>query len=128
MNIVRIAAAFAVLIGSLTILSGGIAIFGGTSIQEELGNVVPLVLWFNFASGFAYVLAGIGLWAGKHWSVWFSAAITIAIFCAWIVLGMRIAGGGLYEMRTIGAMLFRFICWLAISWIAIRHIGWKSPI
>ena len=55
-----VAAAVAVIFGLLTIVSGGRAIFGGV----DMGAVVPFVLWFNFGAGFAYVLAGIGLWRG----------------------------------------------------------------
>jgi len=55
-----ITAAVATVFGLLTIVSGGRALFGGV----DMGAAVPFVLWFNFLAGFAYVLAGIGLWRG----------------------------------------------------------------
>ena len=53
-----IIAGVAVVFGLATVISGGRALFGGA----DMGAVVPVVLWFNFMTGFAYLLAGIGLW------------------------------------------------------------------
>ena len=51
----------AVVFGVSTIISGGRALFGGTAAREAMGNAVPFVLWFNFAMGFLYIIAGAGL-------------------------------------------------------------------
>jgi hypothetical protein len=48
--------------GLLTIKSGGTILFGEDAAREAAGNYVPFVLWFNFLAGFAYVIAGAGLW------------------------------------------------------------------
>lgn len=56
--LLRPTAVLATLFGALTVLSGGRALFGGS----DMGDVVAFVLWFNFLAGFAYVIAGIGLW------------------------------------------------------------------
>lgn len=68
------AAAVAVIFGLLTVLSGGRALFGGA----DMGAVVPFVLWFNFLAGFAYVLAGLGLWYRSSWSIGLSVSIALA--------------------------------------------------
>ncbi len=52
----------AVAFGLLTIKEGGTILFGGEAARAAAGNYVPFVLWFNFLAGFAYVVAGIGLW------------------------------------------------------------------
>lgn len=78
-----IAAAVAVIFGLLTIVSGGRALFGGV----DMGAVVPFVLWFNFLAGFAYVLAGIGLWRGAGLAPMLSLGIalaTVAVFAAFL--------------------------------------------
>ena len=48
--------------GLLTIKSGGAILFGNDAARDAAGNYVPFVLWFNFLAGFAYVIAGAGLW------------------------------------------------------------------
>ena len=48
--------------GLLTIKEGGTILFGGDAARASAGNYVPFVLWFNFLAGFAYVVAGAGLW------------------------------------------------------------------
>jgi hypothetical protein len=68
------AALFAIAFGLLTIASGGLALFGGV----DMGAVVPFVLWFNFAAGFAYVAAGVGLWRGAGWATVLSLLIAVA--------------------------------------------------
>ena len=51
---------------------------GGPAERAAAGNIVPFVLWFNFIAGFAYVIAGCGLFLWKHWAAVLSAAIAIA--------------------------------------------------
>ena len=71
---VIVAAVVAIVFGLVTIISGGRALFGGA----EMGAVVPFVLWFNFAAGFAYVVAGFGLWYRASWAVGLSILIAVA--------------------------------------------------
>lgn len=108
---VRIAAVVAVVFGVLTVVSGGVVLFGGA----DMGAVVPFVLWFNFLAGFAYVAAGMGLWFGRRWS-WF---LSMAIFAATLIVVMAFAvftlQGGAFEPRTVGALLLRTVTWAAIS-------------
>ena len=92
-RIVRIASAVAMIFGGLTILSGGLALFGGGTTRTLFGDVVQPVLWFNFLSGFAYILTGAGTQAGKHWSVWLSVTVFVLILFAGVVLGLHIVGG-----------------------------------
>lgn len=65
----RIAEGVAIVFGLLTIVSGGRALFGGPATEAAVGNAVPFVLWFNFLSGFVYVMAGIGIAMGRRWAV-----------------------------------------------------------
>ncbi|MCE7986983.1 MAG: hypothetical protein DYG89_37900 [Caldilinea sp. CFX5] len=110
----------AVLFGLLTIVSGGRTLFNAEA-QQLAGNIVPFVLWFNFLAGFAYVIAGGGLWFRQRWALWLSfaiAAVTLLVFAAF---GLQIGSGGSYEMRTVGAMSLRALVWLMISVVAYRN-------
>jgi hypothetical protein len=109
-------AVVAVVFGLLTIFSGAAALFGGA----EMGDVVPFVLWFNFLAGFAYVVAGIGLWRGADWGRWLSiliAGATAVVFLAFLAHALL---ENPYEMRTLGAMILRLIVWIAIAFTAHR--------
>ena len=111
-----IAAAVAVIFGLLTIVSGGRALFGGV----DMGAVVPFVLWFNFLAGFAYVLAGIGLWRGADWAPMLSLAIAAATAAVFAVFLWHVGTGGAWEGRTMGAMVLRTGVWIAIALLALR--------
>lgn len=111
----RIAAGIAIVFGALTIFSGGQALFGGPAAQAAAGNAVPFVLWFNFLSGFVYVLAGVGIALRQPWGGTLSTALALAIVAVFVVLGWHVVRGGAYEMRTVGAMILRAAVWIAIA-------------
>ncbi len=49
----------AVLFGLMTLKGGGGVLFGDEAARIAAGKYVPLLLWFNFLSGFVYIAAGI---------------------------------------------------------------------
>ncbi|MBT6096544.1 MAG: hypothetical protein HOH04_16785 [Rhodospirillaceae bacterium] len=110
---------FAGLFGIISIVSGGSVLFGGGAVRDVAGDYVPFVVWSNFLAGFGYVAVAIGL---RQWLAWvtpvviFVAALTIATSFA---LGIHIAMGGEYEVRTIGAMALRSLFWLSVA-LAVR--------
>ena len=113
---VLIAALFAILFGSMTILSGGYVLFGGEEARSAAGAVVNYVLWFNFLAGFAYVLVGIGLLLRWRWTYPLALAVltgTLAVFLAFL---LHVLTGGAYELRTLAALIFRTS---VLGWIAV---------
>lgn len=124
----KTAAGVAIVFGVLTILSGGRVLFGGEAAQAAAGNAVYFVLWFNFLSGFVYVLAGVGIAMLRRWAVWIAITIAVSIAAVYALFGLHIYGGGAFEMRTVGAMTLRLIVWVAIAIIAGRAILAKQHI
>ena len=112
----------AVLFGLMTIKEGGAVLFGSEEARAAAGNYVPFVLWFNFLSGFAYVVAGIGLWMQQRWAVWLAVAIVVAIAVTFAAFGIHIYSGGAFEQRTVIAMNMRTLVWVAISFVAVRSL------
>ena len=112
----------AVVFGLLTIKSGGSVLFVDGIAREDAGNYVPFVLWFNFLAGFAYLLAGVGLFMQKHWAVWISIFIVVATLVVFAILGLHILKGGMYEVRTVAAMSLRTVVWVLIAMFAYRNI------
>ena len=110
-----VAGIVAMAFGALTVVSGGLALFGGAQIQARVGDAVPFVLWFNFMAGFAYVLAGLGIWTGRRWALPLAALIAAGTLAVAAGFAIHALGGGAYETRTVGALALRFLVWAAIS-------------
>lgn len=117
-----ITAAIAVIFGALTIISGGRALFGSVEAQTAVGDAVPFVLIFNFAAGFAYVIAGFAMLFQYRWALWLSAFILAATLLVLLGFGLHVFRGGAYEMRTVGAMFLRTALWA----IAVTVIAWSE--
>lgn len=113
----------AILFGIVTIIVGGKTLFGGVEERAAAGNIVPFVLWFNFVAGFAYVIAGVGLFLWKRWAAQLSAAIAAATIAVFIAFGTHIFLGGEFEARTVGAMIIRSVIWIATAALACRALG-----
>lgn len=104
--------------GLLTLKEGGTILFGGDAARATAGNYVPFVLWFNFAAGFAYVIAGAGLWMMQRWAMWLAVAIVAATVFTFAALGEHVDSGGAFELRTVVAMSLRTLVWVTITAIA----------
>jgi hypothetical protein len=113
----------AIIFGIVTISVGGKTLFGGAEERATAGNIVPFVLWFNFVAGFAYVIAGFGLFLWKRWAAQLSAAIAVATIVVFIAFGVHIFLGGAFEDRTVGTMIIRSAVWVAIAASAYRALG-----
>ena len=112
------------LFGLLTIRAGGDGLFGDGTAPASARAHVPFVLWFNFLAGFAYVVAGGGLWARRRWAALLAFVVAAASLLAFAAFGWHLAAGGAYESRTVAAMTLRCLVWLAIAWVAHRWI-WR---
>lgn len=122
----RAAATVAVLFGIATVLSGARVLFGPEGARTAAGHVVPFVLWFNFLAGFAYVVAGIGLWRFKPDAARLAAAIAALTALTYLAFGVHVALGGAHELRTVLAMALRTALWIAIAWLGCKHLGCRK--
>lgn len=122
-----VVAIVAVVFGMATLQSGGAVLFGPEEARNAAGNVVPFVLWFNFLSAFVYVAAGVGLWRLSQWGFRVSAGLVLAIAVVGLLFGVHVLGGGMYETRTVFALIFRLVVWIAIAgiaWHAYARSSW----
>jgi hypothetical protein len=126
-RVIQIAAAVARVFGILTILAGGMVLFGGEGAQALAGNVVGFVLWFNFLAGFAYVVAGFGLARHRRWALWLSAGIFVGSAAVLLALGVHVMSGETYEPRTLGAMVLRTCIWAVIFLVGWRAAKQQTP-
>ena len=124
--LIRAISLVAIGFGLLTIKEGGMTLSGNEAAVSAAGNYVPFVLWFNFAAGFAYVIAGAGLWMQQRWALWLAVAIAAATALVFAAFGAYVITGGLYEKRTVIAMSMRTLVWLTIAAIAWHRFAVKD--
>lgn len=91
----------------LTLFLSGSVIFNLFGIRATEGNYVPLVVWANFISSILYLVAAYGLLKMKKWPVWLLVLSAVILVSAFIGLKIHINAGGLYEAKTVNAMIFR---------------------
>lgn len=118
----RALAVIAVLFGLLTVASGGRVLFGGDAARHTAGATVGFVLWFNFVAGFAYVVAGLGLWLRRRWAVPWARLIALATATVFAAFAVHVWSGGAYELRTAAAMTVRLAVWAGIAWVGYRRL------
>jgi hypothetical protein len=108
--------------GLASIRSGGSVLFIDGPFRENVGIFIPFVVWFNFLFGFVYFAAGVGLWVQRRWAVWISLLVAIATLIVFTILVIYIVNGGTYELRTIYAMILRFVVWVLITIVGYIRI------
>ena len=108
--------------GLMTVQAGGTVLFGNDAARSAAGHYVPFVLWFNFLAGFAYVVAGVGLWLERRWAAWLALVVAAATALVFAAFGVHVLAGGEYELRTVAAMSLRTLVWAVIALIARRRL------
>lgn len=108
--------------GLLTLKEGGTVLFGDEAARAAAGQYVPFVLWFNFLAGFAYVIAGAGLWRLRRWAVGLAIVIAATTLIVFAAFGIHIASGGGWEPRTPAAMALRSMVWITIAAISAHRL------
>lgn len=117
----------AVAFGLLTIKEGSTVLFVDGAGRAAAGNYVPFVLWFNFCAGFAYVIAGVGLWKQHRWAMWLAVAIAAGTALTFAAFGMHVYLGGAWEQRTVIAISLRTLVWVSIATMAWRLRDIHTP-
>lgn len=124
-----ISAIFLWLFAILTLFMSSSVIFDWFGIRAKEGNYVLFIVWSNFICGLLYLFAVYGFIKSKKWT--FSVLITalIILIVAFIALQFHISHGGIYETKTIGAMIFRMSLTLIFSLMAFHRFNnalWKK--
>lgn len=120
-SLLRLLSGVAIAFGAVTVFSGGRALFGDVLERASVGNAVDFVLWFNFIAGFFYMLAGFALFRRWRWGVWLATLLAVSTALVAGAFGIHVAGGGAYEMRTVGALALRVSFWVLFSVFAWRQ-------
>ncbi|HAH59528.1 MAG TPA: hypothetical protein DCL86_15400 [Bacteroidales bacterium] len=118
------------ILGALLFVFGLITLFLSSAIfldlfnvREQEGNYVLLVVWANWLCSLLYLIAAYGFIKRKPWTFGLLLASTGILVLAFAGLLIHINSGGLYETKTIGALIFRTVITLIfalLAWTGIK--------
>lgn len=91
----------------LTLFLSSSVIFDWFGIREKEGNYVLFVVWSNFISSIIYLAAVYGFIQSKKWTTKILSISAVILVAAFIGLLLHINSGGVYELKTVKAMIFR---------------------
>lgn len=93
----------------VTIFMSSSVLFDWFGIRAMQGNYVPFVVKTNLTAGFIYLIAAYGFINSKDWSSWAMLSVALLLFYALALFYLHMHSGGLYENRTLGALIFRIL-------------------
>jgi hypothetical protein len=112
--------------GLLTLFLSSSVIFDLFGIRAKEGNYVLFVVWSNFISSILYLFAAFGFVKVKKWTTTLLGISTLILIVAFIGLKIHVSAGGIYEEKTIGAMIFRISLTLVFAILAYFTITKKK--
>ncbi|MCA0333216.1 MAG: hypothetical protein LCH44_04630 [Bacteroidetes bacterium] len=112
--------------GLLTLFLSSSVIFDWFGIRAKEGNYVLLVVWANFISSLLYLISAYGFMKIKSWTFKTLLVATVILIVALIGLFIHIYSGGIYETKTVFAMLFRISVTIVFTAIAYLSINKKK--
>jgi len=102
----------------LTLFLSSSVLFDWFGIREKEGNYVLFVVWANFVSSLLYLFAAYGFLKRMKMTFNILSLSALILIMAFVGLFIHINSGGLYETKTIGAMIFRISITLAFVVLA----------
>ncbi len=114
--------------GMLTLFLSTSVIFDFFNIRAKEGNYVLFVVWANFISSLLYMFAAYGFINAKKWTSKLLSISSSLLILAFVGLIIHINLDGIYENKTIGAMIFRISATLIFAVIAYYTISRKKII
>lgn len=122
-TILYITAFVIALFGLITLFLSLSIVFDWFDIRVKEGNYVLFVVLANLISSILYLLSAYGIVRFKKWATQVLGASVIILVAAFIGLLLHINAGGIYETKTIGAMIFRISLTLIFTVISYVYIS-----
>ena len=114
--------------GLLTLFLSSSVIFDWFGIRAKEGNYVLFIVWANFISSILYLFAAYGFVKTRKWTASILGISASILVLAFIGLIIHINSGGIYETKTVGAMIFRISVTLVFAAIAYLGLSGKNKI
>lgn len=99
----------------VTIFMSSAVLFDWFDIRAKQGNYVLFIVKTNFTAGFLYLIAAYGFIKSYKWSFWVMLSIALLLFYTTALFYLHIHTGGLYESRTMVAIIFRVLFTLLLA-------------
>lgn len=107
----------------LTLFLSSSVIFDWFGIRAKEGNYVLFIVWANFIASILYLIAAYGFIKKTKWTFWVLILALGILLIAFIALQSHIDTGGIYEAKTVKAMIFRMMITLIFSLVAYFKIN-----
>ena len=101
--------------GMLTLFLSSSVILDLFNVRAREGNYVLFVVWSNFISSILYLVAVYGLIKQNSWTAGILSISVVILIAAFVGLNIHIENGGLYEVKTVNAMIFRMAITIAFT-------------
>lgn len=100
---------FLLLIGSASVFMTISIVFDLFGIRALEGNYVLFIVYANMICGFLYLYSAYAVWNMKKNALWALSLAVLVLISSFIWFGLYISEGGIYEMQTVKAMVFRTV-------------------
>jgi hypothetical protein len=121
--ILNMTGAVIALFGIVTLFMSTSVIFGLFDIREKEGNYVLFVVIANFICAFLYLAAAFGFFTRQRWTTMILNISVSVLIITFIGLVIHIYSGGIYEHKTISAMIFRTFLTIGFALISFNYIS-----
>lgn len=112
--------------GIITLIASTAVIFDLMGMREKEGNYVLFVVIANLISAVLYIIAAYGFFKKKIEIVKALNFAVILLIITFLGLGIYIYAGGIYELKTVYALIFRIVISLGFIFIAYKYLS-KKP-
>ena len=111
------------LFAMLTLFLSSAIIFDLFGIRAKEGNYVLFIVWANFIASFLYLISAYGFMKRTKWTFGVLLIAFAILLIAFIALQSHINNNGIYEAKTVKAMIFRMMITLIFSLVAYFKIN-----
>ncbi len=118
-----ISAIILIAFGLLTLFLSTSIILDLFNIRAKEGNYVLFVVWANFICSILYLFSAYGFLKIKNWTKFLLGIAAVILIISFVLLKIHINNGGIYETKTVYAMIFRIgvtIVFALIAYFTIR--------
>ncbi len=120
---------FLLIFGLLTLFLSSSVIFDLFGFRAKEGNYVLFIVVSNFICSMLYLFAVYGFITNRKWTTNVLTISLIVLLIGFMGLTIHIVSGGIYETKTIGAMIFRIsltVFFVAYSFLLNKRIKNES--
>ncbi len=122
-NLLTISGVFLTLFGLISLFMTTSVIFDLFGIREKEGNYVLFVVIANFIAAILYLISVYGIFKRKRWTFIPLFTSVIILLIAFVFLQVHIQDGGIYEEKTVKALVFRIVLSLIFAMITYLKIN-----